>query len=267
MISFVKKRDGSLVPFDPDKMNKWAEYASNSGVNWSAVVLNAIRKVEDGCSTSDLHDAMIDACVDKKDSAHLQMAARLLVGKLNKEVHGDFEHIPDLATFYHTMVKSGLWVNMSYDESELDALNEVVDHQKDFTYPYTVLKQIIDKYAIKNRITNKVYETPQFVFMGIAMYVMEHQPEDRRLEDVEKLYIYLSDLKINASTPFLNGPRTGFEGFASCCVIKGGDTADSIEAAIHAAYRMTCAQAGIGIVLDTRSIGDAVRDGSVSHMG
>lgn len=268
MIVDVQKRDGTFEKFQPEKLNKWAEWAANGGVSWSDIVFQAIRKCTDRCKTSDIHQALIKVCIEKNDTRHLQMAGRLLTGEMYKEVFGTFTDIPDLSTFYHTMTKSGLWVfEKEYDEVELDALNEVIDHGKDFEYTYTTLKQIKDKYAISDKLSGKLFETPQFVYMGVAMAVMQHMPEDRRLEDVEKLYEYLSDLKINASTPFLNGPRTDFKGYASCCVIKANDSAKSLGIAEHAAYTMTCSQAGIGIMYETRTVADPVRGGQVVHQG
>ena len=57
------------------------------------------------------------------------------------------------------------------------------------------------------------------MFLGMAMATMKDMPKERKLKDVEKLYNYLSDLKINAPTPLMNALRTSFKGYASCCVI------------------------------------------------
>lgn len=92
-------------------------------------------------------------------------------------------------------------------------------------------------------------------------------PKERRIDDVVKLYTYLSDLKINAPTPYLNGLRTGKTGYASCCVIKADDTAKSIGVAREVAYTMTVNQAGIGYYLSSRSAGDGVRGNTIKHMG
>ena len=38
MIKTVTKRNGSSQPFDPDKLNRWAQYATKHGVSWSELV-------------------------------------------------------------------------------------------------------------------------------------------------------------------------------------------------------------------------------------
>ena len=73
MINQIIKRDGTFEVFNPDKLNRWAEWASNLNVEWSSIALDAVKKCFDGCTTSDLQNAMISACIDRADSPHLYM--------------------------------------------------------------------------------------------------------------------------------------------------------------------------------------------------
>lgn len=267
MLKTIVKSNNTIEAFDPDKLNKWAEWADIHGICWSEVVTTAIKKCYDGCSTKEIHTAMISACIDKKDQKYADMAGRLLLGQIYKEAYGGFHHIPVFHSFYQKMVDSGHWVQMNYDAVELAAISDHINHAKDLTYGYSVLKQYKDKYCIADAVNNLTLESPQMLFMGMSMAVMERMPVNRRLKDVFKLYEYLSDLKINAPTPYLNGLRATSKGYASCCVIKGGDSADSIGIAEHIAYTMTCKQAGIGMYLETRSTGDGVKNNTIVHQG
>ena len=264
-ISTVIKSSGEEVPFDAEKLNSMAEWGSNVGICWSSLVLDAMKKVTDKCTTEDLQNALIDSCAEKSTPEHLAMASRLFVGSLYKKVHGGFNNRPDLYDFYHDMTFKGVWEYMDYDAYDLETLNEFIDHDKDVDYAYSTVKQIASKYAKKFK--GVVCETPQLTFMGIAMKVMEKQPTDRRLDDVVKLYNYLSDLKINAPTPFLSGLRTSFKGYASCAVLKANDTAESLGILVDNAYTMTIASAGIGSTMNCRSLGDPVRGGAITHTG
>ncbi|WNT48172.1 ribonucleoside-diphosphate reductase large subunit [Salmonella phage SPLA5a] len=229
--------------------------------------MDAYKRLYDGCTTREVNQALIDACVSRKDEAHSRMAGRVLIGQIYKEAYGGFSKIPALYNFYHEMIEKGYWEDMGYGQMELVELESVINHSKDLDYGYAVLKQFRDKYGIKDNINDVLFESPQMMFMGIAMAVMKRMPRDRRIQDVIKLYTYLSDLKINAPTPYLNGLRTGRTGYASCCIIKADDTAKSIGVAREVAYTMTVAQAGIGYYLSSRSIGDGVRGNTIKHMG
>lgn len=266
-LSVIKKRNGNIEPFNPEKLNKWAEWASEVGVDWSSVVLEACRKCHDGCSTTDLHNSMIAACVDKETTQHLKMAGRLYIGALIKETFGGLGNIPSLQKMYEKMTGLGLWAPMNYSEDELDWFNSFIDHSRDFNTSLTELKQITDKYAIVDRVSKIVYETPQFVYMRMAMGNMEKMPKHRRKDDVVKLYQYLSLKKINAPTPFSINLGTPKKQYASCCVTTTNDTAASLAAADHIAYMMTCASAGIGAHIKTRSRGAKVRQGAIMHLG
>lgn len=269
MIKFVKKSDGSVVPFEAERMNKAALFASEEDVGiWSDIALDASRRLYDGCTTREVHQAMIDACVDRKDQRYSDYAGRLMVGQIYKEAYGGFTKIPHLIDFYEKMVSLGLWEDMGYNAFELmDLEKNVINHSKDLKYGYAVLKQFRDKYGIKDNVDDHLFESPQMMFMGMALAVMKKMPKERRIQDVTKLYTYLSDLKINAPTPYLNGLRTGATGYASCCLIKADDTAPSIGVAKEVAYTMTCKQAGIGYYLSSRSIKDGVRKNTILHQG
>lgn len=265
MITKVIKSDGSEVVFDPERLNKAAIFGDDGNGNWSHIALDAYKRLYDGCTTKEVNQAIIDACISRKDEAHARMAGRVLVGQIYKEAFGGFTKIPSLPNFYHRMVDSGYWEDMKYTGLELTALEAVIDHSKDLSYGYAVLKQFRDKYGIKDAVNDILFESPQMMFMGMAMAVMKNMPKARRIKDVTKLYTYLSDLKINAPTPYLNGLRTGKTGYASCCVIKADDTAKSIGVAREVAYTMTVNQAGIGYYLASRSIGDGVRGNTIKH--
>lgn len=265
MTDFIIKRSGEKVPFDRSKLEKWAEWASNNEVDWQEILDKALVRCPNGVTTKDFHKALIDTCTDTLDFNKVKMAARLLVGQLYKDVFGKFG-IPDLKTFYKQMVKDNLWEDMGYSDNELDILNKAINHKKDLTYSYTTVRQTIDKYLIKNKNTKQIFETPQFMFMGVAMMTMKDD-KDNKAEKVIEWYNYLSDLKYNMPTPIANAWRTPFKSYASCAVLKSDDSADSIEAAQNIAYTMTTAQAGIGGYVDTRSAGDPVANGRVEHTG
>ena len=267
MISKIKKRDGTVVDFDASKLNRWAEWAASLNVEWSSVVLGATRKCFDGCSTEDLQDAMASECIDRETTPHLKMAGRLFMGGIYKKAFGDWQNIPTVGEMYERMSKLGLWATMDYSTEELELAQTFINHKLDLQATYTESKQIMDKYAIVDRVGGVLYESPQFVYMRMALGNMENMPKERRMQDVAALYAYLSQKKINAPTPFMINLGTPKKQYASCCVSTTEDTASSLATQDHIAYMMTCASAGIGSHIKSRSKGDKVRGGLVQHMG
>lgn len=267
MINTITKSNGEVVPFDPDKLNRWAAWADRSGADWSTISLDAVSKLQDGCSSQDVNKAIISACMDQFDEASFKLAGRIMAGMIYKEAYGSFKNIPTLSEHMNNMVKSGYWEKMDYSEEEVKHLNNLIDHSKDLELNYSEIKQLNDKYLIRDRVKKITKESPQMMYMGMAMANMSNQPKDRRLKDVEKLYHYLSVKAINAPTPFMSYLRTPHRNYASCCVATCNDTIPSLSAADHIYYMMTANSAGIGSHLKTRSVGDPIREGTVEHQG
>jgi ribonucleoside-diphosphate reductase alpha chain len=268
MISIITKRDGTTVDFDAEKLNKWADWSAGIGVEWGSVALGAYRKCFDGCTTDDLHNALIAECVDRETTAHLRMAGRLFIGKVYKNVFGDWRAIPTVADMFSRMVFLGMWENeMDYSAEELAQCEGFINHSLDMNATLTESKQIMDKYAIIDRVGKVAFETPQFVYMRMALGNMKAMPKHRRMRDVEELYKGYSEKRVNPPTPFAINLGTPKRQYASCCVVTTQDTIPSLAAADHIAYIMTAASAGIGMHLKTRSKGNKVRGGAIVHQG
>ena len=164
MINTVVKSDGSSVPFEPERLNKAAIFGDDGSGNWSHIAMDAYKRLYDGCTTREVNQALIDACVSRKDEAHSRMAGRVLIGQIYKEAYGGFTKIPTLFNFYHYMTSIGYWEDMGYDSFDLVKLETVINHSKDLDYGYAVLKQFRDKYGIKDNINDVLFESPQMMF-------------------------------------------------------------------------------------------------------
>lgn len=267
MINYVVKRNGEKVPFDANKINQWMEWSTSIGVDWTDIALEAYRKCFDGCSTQDIQQSLITACLDKADTNHLKMAGRLYIGDIYKKVFGSHRNIPSLKSMYYKMNLIGRWANMKYSDAELDYLDKIIDHSKDIACVYSELKQVCNKYGISDLHTNTLYETPQFVYMRVALGSMNNRSSSTRIHDVVNVYNLLSNKEINAPTPYMLYFGTPHRGLSSCCLYTADDNIGSLAAGDHIAYMMTAMSAGIGAHIQTRSIGDPVRGGSIIHQG
>lgn len=260
MITEVIKRDGSVESFTPDKLNKWAEYAQQVGTNWSDIALRTFRKLTNPAKTEDIHQAMIDACVDKKDIAYSHMAARLEEAAIHKNMQYVF-NVTDVRNLYDIIEAYedfGVW-----DSAEIPTYNKRwqkwYDEMRRVRLEHWQWKQWADKYACK--VQDIVIETPYLGYLGIALALFGDTPK------AQKYAMALTKGQINLPTPALNGLRNGDWNTVSCCVISAKDTTDSIGIADYIAYSMTAKKAGIGIEYTTRSKKDPVKGGRVKHLG
>lgn len=268
MLKYIVKRDGRVEEFNPNKLNKWAEWASNDlqdRLDWSSIVLDAVRTFGEKTTSQDLQKQLIVECLQRKDWAHNVMAGRLYTVINRKKLFNDV--IPTVKEVSCTTVAANLTREMKYSDEDYAQIEKIIEHDRDFSMAHFQIEQLRKKYAIQNRLTGQEYELPQFVYMRMAMALAEDEAPQERMMHLQNWYNHFSLNRINAPSPNYVNLGTNLHGYASCCLYVSNDTARSIAAGDHIAYVMTYMSAGIGGFLNTRSIGDSVRGGAIVHQG
>ena len=268
MIKTVIKRNGSKELFSATKINGWGEWASSKlgpEVNWSEVVLHVVSSLSEEATTSDIQNALIRYCLDKRTWEYNLMAGKLYSVLYKKELYGD--EYPTVKQLHTRMLQAGLMVKLDYSDEEYAHVQKIINHKLDQKSAHYSLYQCRYKYALRNKVTGQEYETPQFIYMRMAMGLAEHEPKATRMRDVEKFYEHFSHKRINCPTPYYVNLGTDLNGYSSCCVYTTKDTWPSLAAGDHIAYSMTAMSAGIGSHIRTRSLGDPVRQGLIQHQG
>lgn len=268
-IKEIIKRDGSVEPFDVSKLNKWQRWASyglESKVQWTDVVTKTLSKLSGTIDSQLLQKELIKTCEEKNTWSYSIMAGRLYNSIYRKRLFSSATKLPTVKEVHQKLINLDLMVDLGYSDDEYEQIEKIINHNTDFEYALSQVEYIEGKYAIKNTLTGEVYETPQYVFMRMAMHLAADETEDK-LYHVGKFYYYLSKGKLNAPTPNYQNLGTKHRGFSSCCLYKAADTAESLAVGDHIAYTMTYMSAGIGSYIESRSILDPVRNGKIKHQG
>ena len=155
-----------------------------------------------------------------------------------------------------------------YSKEEIDKANGFIEHSRDFLFTYAGLRQVVDKYLVQDRSGGGVYESPQFMYIMIALTIFAEYPKEVRMNYVKKYYDAVSKHKINIPTPIMGGVRTPIRQFASCVLVDIDDTLDRIFRSDMAIGRYVAQRAGIGINAGRiRGINSKIRGGEVQHTG
>ena len=270
----VTKRDGSNQPFDLEKVHKVLDWAVEdiSGVSMSEIELKANIQLYDKIEAYDIHELLIKSAAEliSEHTPNYQfVAARLISYKLRKEAYGDYE-VPSLWVIINRNVQLGVYdkeILNIYSDKEIRELNEYIKHERDDTFTYAGMEQFRGKYLVQDRRTKQIYETPQILYMMIAMTLFSKYT-DNRLKYVKDYYDAISQFYISLPTPIMAGVRTPTRQFSSCVLIESGDSLDSINATATSIVRYISKKAGIGIGAGSiRANGAKVGDGSVVHTG
>ncbi len=276
----VIKSDGSKVDIDLEKIHKMVEKSCRkiTGVSESLVEMNSGLQFYDGITTQEIQKILVKSASDliSLESPNYQfVAARLLLFAVQKQVFNtkwkDAEIYPPLRDIVERNVEKGLYTKdllKDYTEEEYTKLNSYLRHSRDYEFTYAGLQQVVDKYLIQDRSTGTLFETPQFMYMLIAMTLFRNYDKDKRLSYIQKYYNATSTFKINIPTPIMAGVRTPLKQFASCVLVDSDDTLDSLFASDMAIGRYVAQRAGIGINAGrVRGLGAKIRGGEVQHTG
>jgi ribonucleoside-diphosphate reductase alpha chain len=272
----VTKRDGRVQLLDLDKMHVMVAEACNdlAGVSASQVEMTSGIQFYDGITTNEIQEILIRSASDLIDLDHPNyqfVAARLLMFSLRKQLYGRLRTLPNLYDHITNCVGNGLYdgqVLIKYTKEELEKVDGFIDHDRDFIFTYAGLRQVTDKYLVQDRSSGRVYETPQFMYMMIALTIFAEYPAQQRLNYVKRYYNAISRHKINIPTPIMAGVRTPLRQFASCVLVDSDDTLDSIFTSDMAIGRYVAQRAGIGINAGRiRGINSKIRGGEVQHTG
>ena len=276
----VVKSDGSKVNIDLDKIHKMVHKACKgiAGVSESLVEMNSGLQFYDGITTKDIQQILVKSASDLISLEHPNyqfVAARLLLYRIQKQVFNtkwkDSEIYPPLYDIIERNIDKNVYdksIFEMYTKEEIEQCDKYIKHSRDITFTYAGLQQIVDKYLVQDRSNGEVFETPQFMYMLIAMTLFHKYDEDRRLDYVKKYYDAISTYKINIPTPIMAGVRTPLRQFASCVLVDSDDSLDSIFTSDMAIGRYVAQRAGIGINAGRiRGLGSRIRGGEVQHTG
>jgi ribonucleoside-diphosphate reductase alpha chain len=269
------KRDGRKEPINLDKIHRVIDWASQglNNVSVSQVELRSHIQFYDGIRTDDIHETIIKSAADlisEETPDYQYLAARLSIFHLRKIAYGQFEppHLFDHVTNLTALGKYDQHLLQDYSREEFDVLNGYIDHWRDMNFSYAAVKQLEGKYLVQNRVTKKIYESPQFLYILVAMCLFANYKGQARLDFIKRFYDAVSTFKISLPTPIMAGVRTPTRQFSSCVLIECGDSLDSINATTSAIVKYVSQRAGIGVNAGRiRALGSEIRGGEAQHTG
>ncbi len=257
----VIKRNGQKEPLTIEKWQaQIAKVCSGiADVSQSMIEIKAQPHFYDGITTREVDEITLRAIVDlidveqNADIGHTNyqyVAGKQRVSMLRKDVYGNYIP-PHLYEIVKTNVATGLYTPellQWYNEDDWNKMNDMLDHEKDETYSYAAVEQLIEKYLVKNRATKEIYETPQIRYMVAAATVFhKEEPNAARMRYIKEYYNAASDGLFTLATPVLAGLGTPTKQFSSCVLIRSDDDLDSIFASGEMMAKYASKRAGIGL--------------------
>ena len=271
----VKKRNDIFESIDLEKMHKVVFWSTEGIENVSAseVEMRSQLQFYEGITTADIQETLIKSAADlisEEFPNYQYVAGRLINYHLRKAVYGSYQpcSIYELA---ERNVQGGFYDEVvldAYSRAEWEELNSYIKHHRDENFTYVAMEQWRGKYLVQNRVTGRIFETPQMAYMMIAATLFKDYEKSIRLQWVKDYYDETSLGNISLPTPVMAGVRTPQRQFSSCVLIEVADSLDSINATTSAIVKYVSQKAGIGIGAGRiRALGSPIRKGDSYHTG
>jgi ribonucleoside-diphosphate reductase alpha chain len=210
----VKKRDGSLVEVNPEKIKARVAGCSEglAHVDPNLVAEKAIGGLHDAVSTEDLDRLLIQtaAMLISEDPDYSKVAQRLLhVYAMEEAATLGIRSFSDGILYGVSVGILSEEVKQFTLEHKIE-LNSFVDHTRTDIFEYFGLKTVYDRYLLRDPKTRKVIETPQAFFLRVAVGL------SKTLEEAKEFYDLISSFEYMPSTPTLFNSGTRRPQMSSC---------------------------------------------------
>ncbi|WP_077611177.1 ribonucleoside-diphosphate reductase subunit alpha [Clostridium sp. Marseille-P2415] len=152
----------------------------------------------------------------------------------------------------------GTYILENYSKEEVDRYEGYIDRSRNHLFNYSGLELLLSRYVIRSR-RNVPLETPQEMYLGIAMHLAMLEKKDRD-GWVKRFYDMLSTLKVTMATPTLSNARKPYHQLSSCFIDTVPDSLDGIYRSIDSFAKVSKFGGGMGLYFGkVRAAGSSIR--------
>lgn len=259
---FVKKADGTREPHDADRVNRSIERACKGLTDPIAMVTQIATETElvlyDGITTDEIDQATINTAVQniQQDIEFDKVATRLLLKTIYRKVIGDYnkDSFDDLNKKHRdgfiSYIKNGVISNRLHknmiEKYDLEVLADTLDLERDELFVYAGLDGLMNRYSIKD-FNNKFLETPQYLFMRIAMGLSYNEADPTSY--AKKFYHKMSKHEYIAGGSTNLGAGTTRPALSNCFLLEIHDDMSHIAKSVSDVMLLSKGSGGIGASL------------------
>lgn len=153
----------------------------------------------------------------------------------------------------------GDYILASYSVSELEEAAAFMVSERDELFAYSGLDLLVSRYVIRAH-DHTPLESPQEMFLGIALHLAMNEEPTQRLAWVKRFYDMLSKLEVTMATPTLSNARKPDHQLSSCFIDTVPDSLVGIYRSIDNFAQVSKYGGGMGMYLGkVRATGGSIR--------
>ena len=152
----------------------------------------------------------------------------------------------------------GDYILTHYSRKEIDEAEGFIVKDRDTLFTYSGLDLLLKRYVIHDH-NHVPLETPQEMFMGIALHLCMNEKIDR-MKWVKRTYDMLSRLEVTMATPTMSNARKPYHQLSSCFIDMVPDSLDGIYRSLDNFAKVSKLGGGMGMYFGkVRATGSAIR--------
>ena len=152
----------------------------------------------------------------------------------------------------------GSYILEHYSRAEIDEAEAFLCPERDQLFTYSGLDLLLKRYVIHTR-QHVALETPQEMFLGIALHLAMEEKTDR-LGWVKKFYDMLSRMEVTMATPTLSNARKPYHQLSSCFIDTVPDSLEGIYRSVDNFAQVSKFGGGMGLYFGkVRAAGGSIR--------
>lgn len=276
---YVIKRNGDRVPFSMDKLKASIRHfigGFEQVINVDAIAEQCRLELHEDMPTKEISRALIMVIrpLIEQDPAYTQVASRILLTQLNKDLIGhdrvDFGELDtQLRAAFPESIRKGVACGrldarlLAFD---LPGLAKALVFERDELLDYMAMQTLVERYFVQDPVSKEVLENPQFFWMRTAMGLA--LSEKKREEWAVNFYHVMSEMRYTPSTPTLFHAGTVHPQMSSCYLNTVEDSLDHIFKVFSDNAQLSKWSGGIGTDwTNLRGTGALIKGTGVSSQG
>ncbi len=153
----------------------------------------------------------------------------------------------------------GEYILEHYTREEIDEAEGFIRPERNKLFTYAGLDLLLKRYVIQTPPARAALETPQEMYLGIALHLAMEEKRDR-LGWVRKFYDMLSRQEVTMATPTLSNARKPYHQLSSCFIDTVPDSLDGIYRSIDNFAQVSKFGGGMGLYFGkVRATGSSIR--------
>ena len=153
----------------------------------------------------------------------------------------------------------GAYILENYSREEIAQAQGFIREERNCLFTYAGLDLLLKRYVIQDRERHGL-ETPQEMYLGIALHLAMKEKKDVRMEWVRRFYDMLSQIKATMATPTLSNARKPYHQLSSCFIDTVPDSLEGIYRSVDNFAQVSKFGGGMGLYFGkVRATGSSIR--------